>query len=177
MEPKMLLDLRPPRQRARYVDEIGPVVCMVVRDRYVMVRRPRAMPFVISLAEWHKNAGTKPTEKPLHATDKLILKALADEGELTNPDLQVRLGLVERTVRERLRRLREAKIIYVCRWIEPQGTGKHRAVYALGNKKSAPEPKLDRKKANDKYRKKMRLVINAKARKNPPNPFQQLLTQ
>jgi hypothetical protein len=172
-----VLELRPPRQRARYVDEIGPVVCMVVRDRYVMVRRPRETPFVISLTEWHKRAQTKPTEKPLHPTQTLMLKAIADAegGEATNRDLRVALNLKERTVRNRLREFRLAKIIYVSRWIAPEGAGKHRPVFAIGNKKDAPEPKFNPKKASEKYRKKMRLVINAKARKQTVTPFSGLL--
>lgn len=173
----MPLELRRPRQRARYVDEVGPVICMAVGGRYVMVRRPKQEPFVITLAEWHERAGTNPTEKPMHPSDKLMLKALADEGELTNRELQARLGLTERPVRERLRRFREAKIIYVCRWIAPEGAGKHTPVYALGNKKNVPEPKMDREKSSQKYRKKMRSVIRARVRKTPPNPFEQLLTK
>lgn len=169
-----MLELRQPRQRERYVDEHGPVVCMVVKAGYVMVRRPRAMPFVISLAEWHERAGTKPTEKPLHPNETLILKALADEGELTNRDLQARIGMRERCVRDRLNAFRRANIVYIARWIPPEHTGKHTPVYALGDKKDVPEPKRNHKKSNAKYRKKMRTVINAKARKTPPNPFDQL---
>jgi hypothetical protein len=177
MESKMLSELRKPGYRDRYVDEHGPVVCMTVKNGYVMVRRPYKEPFVISLAEWHERAGTKPTEKVPHPHDTLMLRAFAQCGELTNRDLQAKLGLKERTVRERLRRFRASKAIHVCRWIAPEATGKHTPVFALGNEKDAPVPIIGRKQTKRNYRKKMRLVINAKARKTPPNPFQQLLTQ
>jgi hypothetical protein len=173
----MLLDLRPPRNRARYVDEIGPVTCMAVRDRYVMVRRPKEKPFVITLREWHRNAGTMPTEKQCHPSDKLMLKAFADEGELTIERLQEKVGLKPRTLRERLRRFHESKLIYVCGWIPPGGPGRHARIYALGDKKDVPEPKFNAKASKNKYAKKMRAVIRARTRKTPPNPFEQLLTQ
>jgi hypothetical protein len=174
----MLEHLRPPVYRDRYTDAIGPVVCMTTKNDYVMCRRPRMTPFVISLAEWHERAGTQPTAKALHPSLKLLLKALesAPNG-LTNTEIQAAVSLKERTVREWITRLKKAGKVYIKSWLPPDTTGRHTPVFALGAEKSVTEPKFNRKKAHARYRQKHRKLINVRQRKTPLNPFEQLIAK
>ena len=65
------------------VDVYGRVAAMAVVDGYVMCRRPRAVPFVMSVAEWARRART-PVEPCLTLDQVRELVAMGeDDDEVT----------------------------------------------------------------------------------------------
>ncbi|MBN3839299.1 helix-turn-helix transcriptional regulator [Burkholderia sp. Ac-20349] len=113
----------------------------------------------------------------MHPNRTVILALLERHGALTNLELQTHSGLKERTVRDHLHGLRDAKLSYVSDWNPPDGPGRHTPVWSAGDKKSKPMPRLNRVASCARYRDKMRTIINAKARVTPLNPYLQLMQQ
>lgn len=55
--------------------------------------------------------------------DANIISLLQDEGRMPNTDIARRLGMAEATVRKRIDRLRQEKVIRVAAWVDPLKIG------------------------------------------------------
>lgn len=118
----------------------------------------------------------------------VILEALRTAGAMTVPELAHFLGLPQRTVRRRLTRLHELKLIHLAPWRHPgREGGRITPVYRFGPGRDHGRPRVktredhnarhrERHKRNREEAAVMRPVLKA-AKRDPRNPFASLIAQ